>query len=372
MALDSFKGSLTSREAGEAVAAGLRDACPDVEVYVVPVADGGEGTAETIVEALGGEWVRVEVSDPLGRPVNARYGLCGGTAVIEVAAASGLPLVPKELRNPLLTTSRGTGELIADALARGCRKFLVGLGGSAINDAGVGMLRALGFEFLDAQGLPVGEGGGELERIEKVDVSNAHPALSESEFMVACDVTNPLCGPDGASHVFGPQKGATPEMAERLDKALGHFARLSGDDLAPRPGAGAAGGIGYAFLAYLRGRLLPGVEMVLDAVGMDRLMEGADLAITGEGRLDRQTCMGKAPAGVLSRARSHGVPTVALGGGVDPEAVDALQRAGFAAVLPIVPEPQSLDEAMRPATAKANLRRTARQLLSLLLLGALR
>ena len=367
LASDSFKGSLTSLEVGRAAARAVKAVMPEMGCEIVPVADGGEGTVEAVVSALKGEFVTARVTGPLGEPVEAVYGVCGDTAVIEMAAASGLPLVPTERRNPWLTTSFGTGELIRDALGRGCRRFLVGIGGSATNDAGVGMLMALGFRFYDADGREVGRGGGEVGRIVAVDESGIVPSLKESEFIVACDVTNPLTGLNGASHVFGPQKGADPAMVDKLDACLEEFARViagaKGNDFSTRPGAGAAGGLGFAFLAFLGARLEPGIEMVLNAVGFDKTLEDGFLVVTGEGRLDSQTCMGKTPYGVLKRALARGIPTVAIGGAIVPDAVPALIEAGFSAVFPIVAGPVELSEALKPEVAAANVERTVGQIL---------
>lgn len=369
VAADSFKGSLSSLEVGEAVSAGVSEVMPDVECVIVPVADGGEGTVEALVAALGGEIVECRVTGPLGDVVEAKYGICGDTAVIEMASASGLPLISKEKRNPWLTTSFGTGELIRDALQRGCRRFLIGLGGSATNDAGVGMLQALGFQFLDKDGNEIGRGGGNLSRIVEIDSTCALPELQECEFIVACDVNNPLTGTNGASRVFGPQKGADSAMVEKLDDALKSFAKVVEEerveDLSTIPGAGAAGGMGFAFLAFFNSHLQPGVEMVLEAVDFDTLLQNADLVITGEGRLDAQTVMGKTPYGVLRRAKELDVPVIAIGGSVVPEAVPTLIEAGFYAIIPIVPGPMDLQEALRPNIAKANITRTVNQILRL-------
>ncbi|MDE7153254.1 MAG: glycerate kinase [Muribaculaceae bacterium] len=372
-AFDSFKGSLTSIEVGEAASRGAKKVFPQVETVVVPVADGGEGTVEAVVGATGGEIVTAVVTGPLGDKVEAAYGISGDTAIIEMAAASGLPLVPPQKRNPWITTSRGTGELIRDAIARGCRKFLIGIGGSATNDAGTGMLRALGFRFLDKEGTDVAEGGGATGRIAFIDTSEVLPQLAECSFTVACDVTNPLTGPSGASHVFGPQKGADTAMTEALDRSLASFARvveeLKGTDLSTYPGAGAAGGLGFAFLAFLEATLEPGVEMVLEAIGFDRCLTDADLAFTGEGRLDTQTPMGKTPAGVLRHCRRFGVPVIAVGGSLQPDAVQLLEETGFAAVFPVIPAPMSLSEALMPDVAAANVERTVEQILRTLKLG---
>lgn len=367
LASDSFKGSLTSLEVGEAAAKAVKSVMPEIGYKVVPVADGGEGTVDAVVSALNGEFVTARVTGPLGTPVDAVYGVCGDRAVIEMAAASGLPLVEPAKRNPWVTTTYGTGELIRDALGHGCRRFLVGIGGSATNDAGIGMLTAIGFRFLDKDGREVGRGGGEAARIVAIDTAEVDPALRESEFTVACDVTNQLTGPNGASHVFGPQKGADSEMVGRLDRALESFARVvaktKGQDLSDHPGAGAAGGLGFAFLAFLNARLEPGIEMVLNAVDFDRSLEDAALVITGEGRLDHQTVMGKTPYGVLKRALNRDIPVIAIGGAVVPDAVPTLMDAGFSAVFPIVAGPVELSEALRPEVAAANVERTVGQIL---------
>lgn len=367
LAFDSFKGSLTSMEVGEAAARGVKKASPDTQTVVVPVADGGEGTVEAVVGATGGEIVTARVTDPLGNKIDATYGISGDTAVIEMAAASGLPLVPEDKRNPWLTTSYGTGELIRDAINRGCRKFLIGIGGSATNDAGTGMLRALGFRFLDRDGKETGEGGGEVAKIVEVDRSHVMPQLAECHFTVACDVTNPLTGPQGSSHIFGPQKGADPDMVEALDAALRSFAevvtKFGGRDLSDYPGSGAAGGLGFAFIAFLGATLQPGVEMVLNAIGFDRYLDGATLVFTGEGRLDSQTPMGKTPAGVLRHARNQGIDVIGVGGSLQVQAVQTLEETGFAAVFPILPAPMTLDEALRPDVAAANVGRTVEQII---------
>lgn len=404
IASDSFKGSLTSRQVGLAAAGGVEKGCPGTPCEIVEVADGGEGTVNAIVTALNGRFVEVQVSDPLGRPVLATYGICkqrddaldegdnphGAMAVIEVAAAGGLPLLSEEEHNPWLTTSRGTGELIRDALLQGCRHFLIGLGGSATNDAGMGMLQALGYRFLDHDGKEVGNGGGETGRVVRIDCTHVMPELKEASFTVACDVTNPLTGLDGASHVFGPQKGADAAMVERLDCNLASFARVSEDFLkndssshsedsridndgqavdseeksfSERPGAGAAGGLGFAFSAFLGAQLQAGIDMVLEAVDFPSRLKNASLVITGEGRIDRQTCMGKTPYGVLRYAQKADVPVIAIGGAVMEDAVADLMKAGFAAVFPIVAGPLSLAEALTPEVASRNVERTVSQIL---------
>jgi len=370
VAADSFKGSLNSAEVARSVEAGIKSVFPGCRVEKVYIADGGEGSVEALVETLHGQYVTVRVNDPLMRPVDARYGVIddGKTAVIEMAAASGLTLLTPEERNPMKTTTYGTGELIAHALRSGCRRFLVCIGGSATNDAGTGMLHALGFRFEDGQGAELGQGGEILGRIEKVDVSGVMPELATSEFIIACDVTNPFSGTDGAAHIFAPQKGADPDMVKELDAGLKHFAgvveRHNGKRIDSLPGAGAAGGLGGGFSAFLGAELVSGIRMVLDAVGFGGLVKDADLVITGEGKLDAQTAMGKAPRGVLYAASKHGVPVVAIGGAV--ENAEELIRQGFAAVFPITPGPISLETAMLPEVATDNIRRTVTQIMNVI------
>jgi glycerate kinase len=366
VAVDSFKGCLDSLEAAGAVEAGIKAVHPRCEVLKVPVADGGEGTVQALVRATGGRTHTLTVNGPLMRPVAARYGILGDgrTAVIETAAASGLPLVPPGERNPMETTTLGTGELIADALRRGCRRFILGIGGSATNDAGTGLLQALGYRFLDAGGAALGHGGKILEAIARIDGSGASPLLREAEFRVACDVDNPFSGPRGAAHVYGPQKGAGPQMAAALDRGLARFAAVikehTGRDIDAEPGAGAAGGMGGGLLAFLDARLRPGIALVLEALRFENLLEGADLVITGEGRMDAQTAMGKAPQGVAAAAARRGVPVLAVAGGVEDAA--ALNRIGIAGVFSIMPRPMSLQDAMAPATAAENIRGLVTQL----------
>lgn len=372
VAVDSFKGSLSSREVAEAFEAGFKSQFPDCEVVKVSIADGGEGTVDALVETLNGELVKALVADPLGRTISAQYGIIddGRTAVMEMSAASGLPLIAPEERNPLLTSTYGTGEMIADAIERGCRKFLVGIGGSATNDGGTGMLRALGFRFFDAEGNELIGGGEILERIDKIDASTARAELAECEFIVACDVTNPLYGPEGAAYVFAPQKGADAAMVERLDRGLRNYARaieqFNGVEVASMAGAGAAGGLGGGFKALLGARLERGIDMVLSAMQFNRIIAGSNLVITGEGRIDRQTTMGKAPSGVLREATAQSIPTIAIGGAVQP--CKELEQSGFTAVLPIVAGPVALEVAMQRDTAMENVRRTATQIARILTL----
>ncbi len=366
IASDSFKGSLSSAMVAESVERGIRAVFPECEVRRMYIADGGEGTVEALVDSTGGERVRCTVSDPLGRPVEAVYGVFGADgAVMEMSAASGLALLTRQERNPMKTSTRGTGEMIRHALDRGCRRLLVGIGGSATNDAGTGMLQALGFRFLDAAGRELGQGGEILGRIAEIDVAGVPAEVFEASYTVACDVTAPFFGPTGAAYVFAPQKGATPEMVAELDAGLAHLAgvvkKFNGADIAELPGAGAAGGLGGGFSALLGARLVSGIEMVLGAIGFADAIADADLIITGEGKLDAQTAMGKAPRGVLDAAHRAGVPVVAIGGAV--ESVDELNRQGFAAVFPIVPGPVSLERAMAEEQARANVERTVEQIM---------
>lgn len=362
IAVDSFKGSLSSKEVAESFADGFRTIFSQCEICKVAIADGGEGTVDALVETLGGEYVEVLVSDPLHRPTKARYGIVeGDTAVIEMAAASGLTLLKQEERNPLLTSTYGTGELILDALNRGCRRFLVGIGGSATNDGGTGMLRALGFCFLDSDGNALQGGGEILERIARIDDSAVCREVRESCFTVACDVTNPLYGERGAAYVYAPQKGADERMVEQLDRGLRNFARVveefNGAQIGVLEGAGAAGGLGGGFKALLGAKLERGITMVIQAMHFDKIIEGSDLVVTGEGRIDRQSVMGKAPSGVLAVAKAQNIPTIAIAGGV--EWCDELRDCGFSLIEVVTPKGMSLEEAMQPSVARENIRTAA-------------
>ena len=342
IAPDLFKENLTSLEVASEIETGLRRVWPDAECIKVPMADGGEGTVQSLVDATGGEIIKCEVSGPLGEKVMAAYGLLGDrrTAVIEMAEASGLPLVPKDKRDPLRATTYGTGELIADAIKRGVEEIILGIGGSATNDAGAGLAQALGVRFLNFGGAPIRDliAGGDLDDVQAVDLSAVNPGLAKVRISVACDVTNPLYGEKGAARVYGPQKGATPEMVEILDRNLAHFAhvikRSIGADVADRPGAGAGGGIGAGLMAFTNATLKRGIELVVATTRLEDYMQGADLAITGEGRVDSQTAFGKTPSGVAVAARKHGVPVVAIGGGLADDAgtvfahgIDGLESA---------------------------------------------
>ena len=369
IAPDSFKGCLSALQVCDALERGLRRAVPEVEVVKAPMADGGEGTVEALVDATGGRYSTERVVGPLGVPTQARFGVLGDseTAVIEMAAASGLPLVPPPRRNPLLTTTYGTGQLIKAALDLGCRKFIIGIGGSATNDAGAGMAQALGARMVDAHGADiVRASGGRLADIAHIDVAQRDDRLSEAQVRVACDVDNPLYGETGAAHVYGPQKGATPEIVAMLDAGLRHFADLLrrdlGVDVAEVPGAGAAGGLGAGLMAFCHATLQRGVDIVIDVVRLEDRLRGAGLVITGEGRIDRQTPYGKTPHGVARVARQLGLPVVAVGGSVDITAHD-LHEAGFDAVFSILTEPMTLDEAMMPARAEVMLAFTGEQVM---------
>lgn len=366
IASDSFKGSMTSVEVAQAATEGIREVYPDCQVHAVNVADGGEGTVEAIVDALGGQIVVAKVSDPLGREITARYGIAGDTAIIEMAAASGLPLLQPDERNPWVTSTRGTGEMIMDAIARGCRRFLVGIGGSATNDAGTGMLQAMGFRFYDAAGQLISMGcGGRMQDIARIDDVYVPDAVRQSVFTVACDVDTPFCGPEGAAPVFAPQKGADAEMVARLDAGMASLAQVIADkyhvDVVPIAGAGAAGGMGGAFYAFLHATLKPGIDMVLDAIGFDRIIQGADLVITGEGKVDFQTAKGKTAAGVLSRAKQQHIPVIAIGGCV--ELCDAVMQMGFAGIYPILEEKVPHELAMQRDFAMSNVRKTVARVL---------
>ncbi|WP_274361891.1 glycerate kinase [Paenibacillus thermotolerans] len=355
LAPDKFKGSLSSIEAAEALERGVLRAAPYAEVIRVPMADGGEGTVEALVSATGGEWRTRLVTGPMGEKVEARYGVLGGggTAVIEMAAASGLALVPPEVRDVSAATTYGTGELIRSAvLEDGCRKIILGLGGSATNDGGVGMAQALGVRFTDADGTEIGFGGGGLARIAAIDVSEAAALLDGVEIVAACDVTNPLYGPSGAAFVYGPQKGGSGDELERLDRGLQWLAakvrEQLGIDAAELPGAGAAGGLGYGAIVFLGAELRRGVELVADAARLPSLLAGASLVLTGEGRTDAQSASGKVPQGVACAARAAGVPAVCVSGGVEPGA-EALYEHGMTALFSIADGPLPLDEAIARA-----------------------
>lgn len=350
IASDSFKGSLTSQEAGAAIAAGIYRVFPDARVTVLPMADGGEGTVQALVAATGGRLIPVQVSGPLGEPVQAYFGLLpDGTAVLEMAQASGLTLVPESLRDPTKTTTYGTGELIASALDRGATRLVIGIGGSATNDGGAGMAQALGVRLRDRHGREIPPGGGSLGSLATIDMSGLDPRIKTVSITVACDVKNPLCGQSGASAVYAPQKGATPEVVRQLDDNLRHFARIIREqlqkDIMDIPGAGAAGGLGAGLIAFTGAEVRSGVGTVLDTVRFEDYLADVDLVITGEGRLDRQSAFGKVPVGVAGRAKKFGIPVIAMVGEIGPGAHEVFNH-GIDSVVTLVSGPISLPQAM--------------------------
>ena len=354
VAPDSFKGSVTALQAAEAIERGLHRVFPDAEIEKLPMADGGEGTAQSLVDATGGRILTESVVDPLGVEIEARYGVLGDgvTAVIEMAAASGLTLVPLAKRNPLVTTTYGTGQLIKAALDHGCRKLIIGIGGSATNDGGAGMAQALGAKLITASGEPIRWGGGGLHQLDAIGISELDSRIQETETVVACDVNNPLTGEDGASHVYGPQKGATPEMVQALDANLAHFDTILQRDIGVTvgdiPGAGAAGGLGAGLMAFLNAELKSGVALVIEATQLEKRISDADLVITGEGQINFQTIFGKTPIGVAKAAKAQGIPVVAIAGSISDDA-DGVYDAGIDAMVDIVPEPMPLEVAIENA-----------------------
>lgn len=373
IAIDSFKGSLSSSEAGEAASRAIRYVFPEADIVQFPLADGGEGTVDALTEGLAGRIIATEVTGPLGKQESSRYGIIsdGRIAVIEMADAAGLTMVPMALRNPLNTTTYGLGELIVQAMDNGCREFIIGIGGSATNDAGLGMLSALGAGFFQADGQRAGITGGSVKDVVRIDLTELDSRIRECTFHIACDVNNPLCGDSGCSAVYGPQKGATPDIVREMDEAIAKFAGLArrqyGITGAELPGAGAAGGLGYAFHGFLGGSLEPGAKLVLNVLGIEDELKNADILITGEGRMDSQTAMGKAPAGVaqLAKTVNPSIKTIAVCGCAAPDA-DVVNKAGIDAYFPILHQVMSLDEAMDKAVADRNLYQTLVQVMRLL------
>lgn len=368
IAIDSFKGSLTSLEAGSAVREAILDLEQKNEVVVLPLADGGEGTVEAMYSGLGGTLVEVSVTGPLQEKVNAKYCILpdGKTAVIEMAYAAGLTLVPENKRNPLKTTTYGVGEIIKDAINRGCRKFIVGIGGSATNDGGTGMLSALGYKFLDENGdeIPLGAKG--LEKLKSISSTEVIPELENCSFRVACDVTNPLCGEFGCSAVFAPQKGATNEDITKMDLWLKNYADIT-KTLFPEsdsqyPGTGAAGGLGFAFHSFLNGELKSGVSIILQEIGFEKYVLNADVVITGEGRLDAQTAMGKAPVGVAKIAKKYDKKVIAFAGSVS-DGAEILREQGIDEFYGITPSEMPLEIAMKKDVAYKNLYNTVQKVM---------
>ncbi|MGN0240096.1 MAG: glycerate kinase [Candidatus Weimeria sp.] len=370
VAIDSFKGSLSSLEAGNAVKSGILKADPEAEVIVRPLADGGEGTVEALTTGMGGTIMTVSVTGPLGEKVNAKYGILsdGRIAVMEMSQAAGITLIRDEDRNPLKATTRGVGEMILDATGRGCRHFIIGIGGSATNDGGIGMLQALGFDLLDKNGNPAAPGAQGLEDLTYIGSENAAPELASCSFRIACDVTNPLCGEKGCSAVFGPQKGADPSMILQMDSWLSDFAKTAEKNFPGAdpeyPGTGAAGGLGFAFLTFTNAVLESGIKIVLDETRLEDYIKEADIVVTGEGRLDGQTVMGKAPAGVAEIAKRHNKKVIAFAGSVAKDA-KACNSHGIDAYFPILREVCTLQEAMDKDKAAQNLSDTAEQVFRL-------
>jgi glycerate kinase len=366
VASDSFKGCLTSQEVADAVERGIRRLSPASEIVKVLVADGGEGTVTALVASCGGITINACTHDPLMREINAAYGILpGDTAVIEVAAASGLPLLTEEERNPLIASSFGTGELIIDALQRGCRRFIIGLGGSATNDGGAGLLRALGVKFLDADGVSLPEGGAALARLKKIDMTGVDKRLLACEFLVASDVTNPLCGEQGASHVYGPQKGATPQMVEQLDAALEHYVSIADKmfdkNIANQSSAGAAGGLGAALMGFMNAKIRSGVELIIEETNLKNKLTATDWLITGEGKMDGQSKFGKAAYGIMRTGRAAGVPVIAIVGVLKMSRQELLQD-GFTEVYSLRELVSSQEESMARAAELVEL--TAERILS--------
>ncbi len=371
IAIDSLKGSLSSIEAGNAIMEGIKRADPEAEVVVRPLADGGEGTTETLVSGLGGRLEKITVTGPQGKPTISEYGIIeeSKTAIMEMATAAGITLVKDCERNPLNTTTYGVGEMIADAIEKGCRNFIIGIGGSATNDGGLGMLSALGFGFLDKGGNSVEIYGRGLENVAKITTDDVLPKLGECSFSIACDVTNPLCGDKGCSEVYGPQKGATPEIVTTMDAWLKNYAEIAKqtfDKVDPDyPGAGAAGGLGFAFMTFLDGILEPGIDLILNKTNLEEYIRTADIVVTGEGRLDFQTAMGKAPIGVAKLAKKYNKKVIAFAGAVTRDATEC-NKCGIDAFFPILREICTLDKAMEKKYAAENLSATVEQVFRLI------
>lgn len=374
IAIDSLKGSLSSLEAGDAIREGFLLADPDAQVEVRPLADGGEGTVEALTIGMGGTLQKVVVSGPVGKKVEAVYGILqdGTTAVMEMSQAAGITQVTDAERNPLNTTTYGVGQMILDAIKKGCRQFIMGIGGSATNDGGIGMLQALGYGMLDAEGKQVAPGAKGLKDLDHITSDAVAPELSLCSFRIACDVTNPLCGEQGCSAIFGPQKGADPSMIKEMDGWLGSYAEIAkktfpkADPLAP--GTGAAGGLGFAFLTFTNAVLESGIKIVLDETHLEDYIKDADLVVTGEGRLDAQTVMGKGPAGVAAIAKKYGKPVIALAGSIKEDA-HVCNDHGIDAFFPILRRICTLEEAMNADNARRNMTETAEQVMRLFLAG---
>ncbi len=361
LAIDSFKGCLSSKEIEQCIAEEIHRILPSCQTVCIPIADGGEGMLDTLIEATQGTFVSTQAHDPLMQIRPARYGILGDqrTAIIEMAEINGLTTLSPIKRNPMKTSTYGTGELIKDALEKGFRRFIIGIGGSATNDAGMGMIQALGAHLYDKQGNELEQGGKIMEQIAHIDLNHLHPALKEATFIVACDVQNPFCGPQGAAYVFARQKGASEEQIRQLDEGMRHLALLIERDFSYNinkvKGSGAAGGLGGAFATFLQAHLQSGIDLLLDAVDFDRKITNADWIITGEGKADRQTAEGKVPAGVLKRAKKANIPVMLIAGKVEDKA--CLKQMGFARIVQVSPDNLPLEEAMRPEITRENIQR---------------
>lgn len=365
---------MTSLEAGNAIKEGIRKVIPDAEVMVRPVADGGEGTMDALVEGMQGAYETIRVTGPNGKLMECQYGVIPeeGIAVVEMAKAAGLPLLGQEERNPLYTTTYGVGEIVKDAIQKGYRRFIVGIGGSATNDVGIGFLQALGYRFLNAEGNDVPFGAIGVKEIADVCLDSVMPELQECIFQVACDVNNPLCGKNGCSYVFAKQKGATDESIQEMDGWIHNYSELLKEknisSLEDMPGAGAAGGLGYAFASFTNANLESGIKIVLEETKLEEYIKNADIVITGEGRLDGQTVMGKAPVGVAKLAKKYNKKVIAFAGSVSSDAT-VCNKNGIDAFFPILREVKSLEEVMKPENAKQNISETVEQVMRLLMLS---
>ena len=369
ISIDSFKGSLTTNEAANAAANGIKRVYKNASIQITPIADGGEGTSQTLTAFKGGKIQNVTVLNPVGKKITAEYGISDSTGIIEMASAAGIALIDETDRNPLHTTTYGVGMMISDAIKKGCRNFIIGIGGSATNDCGVGMLQALGFEFLDTSGNQVPYGAKGLKLIHQIKTDKVNPYLKDCRFTIACDVKNPLCGENGCSNIYGPQKGATPEMITMMDEWMKNFADLTNKfnpkSSAETEGAGAAGGMGFAFLSYLNATLEPGIEMMIRETNLEEHIKKADIVITGEGRLDGQTSMGKVPTGIANVAKKYNKPVIALSGCITDDA-KSCNNFGIDAFFPIIKAPCSLSDAMNKDNAVKNLSDTTEQIFRLI------
>lgn len=371
VAIDSFKGSLSSFELADSIEIGIKNIYSDAEVLKIPIADGGEGTVEALVKGSNGELVEIIVNNPLMEKIKAKYGIMGNkkTAVIEMAQASGLILITPEQRNPMKTTTYGTGELIYDAIKKGCREFIIGIGGSATNDAGLGMLQALGYRFLDENKIELGYGGEILSKVKYIDSSNKITELEECKFLIACDVDNPFYGPNGAAEIYSRQKGATENIVKELDKGLMDLAQIIKTelkiDISQLSGAGAAGGLGGGLVAFLNGKLYSGIDIVLKRIKLEQKLKDVDFVITGEGKLDHQTSMGKAPVGVARIAKKWNIPVIALAGGITDGAIET-HKNGIDSFFSIINYPITLEEAMKKETTKNFIQRNTEEIFRLI------